>query len=135
MYGRFAFHEEETVSEKPKTESPDPFAPVIQISDLMMQSWADVLSQTVTSPAFAKSMGEQMQGFLEGTKLVRQQMQAAMEQSLQQLNVPSREQIVSLAERLTHVEMRVDDIDAKVDECLDLLQSIQETLTKGKSER
>lgn len=100
-----------------------------------MQSWADVLSQTVTSPAFAKSMGEQMQGFLEGTKLVRQQMQAAMEQSLQQLNVPSREQIVSLAERLTHVEMRVDDIDAKVDECLDLLQSIQETLTKGKSER
>ncbi|MCA9991048.1 MAG: hypothetical protein KDE29_08585 [Anaerolineales bacterium] len=123
------------MSEKPKTESPDPFAPVIQISDLMMQSWADVLSQTVTSPAFAKSMGEQMQGFLEGTKLVRQQMQAAMEQSLQQLNVPSREQIVSLAERLTHVEMRVDDIDAKVDECLDLLQSIQETLTKGKSER
>ena len=120
------------MSEKPKSENPDPFAPFIQVSDLMMKSWADVLSQTVTSPTFAKSMGEQMQGFLEGTKLIRQQMQTAMEQSLQQMNVPSREQVVSLAERLTHVEMRVDDIEAKVDESLDLLRAIQETLTKGK---
>jgi hypothetical protein len=106
--------------------------PFIQVSDLMMKSWADVLSQTVTSPTFAQSMGQQMQGFMEGTKLIRQQMKTAMEQSLQQLNVPSREQIVSLAERLTHVEMRVDDIEAKVDECLDLLTTIQETLVKSK---
>ena len=86
----------------------------------------------MTSPTFAESMGQQMQGFLEATKLVRQQMKTAMEQSLQQMNVPSREQIVSLAERLTSVEMRVDDIEAKVDECLDLLTAIQEALVPDK---
>ena len=117
------------MSEKPKSENPDPFAPIIQMSDLMMKSWADVLSQTVTSPTFAQSMGEQMQGFLEGTKLVRQQMKTAMEQSMQQMNLPSREQIVSLAERLTNVEMRVDDIEAKVDESLDLLKAIQKAVS------
>lgn len=117
------------MSEKSRSENPDPFGPFIQMSDLLMKSWADVLSQTVTSPTFAHSMGEQMQGFMEGTKLIRQQMQTAMEQSMQQMNLPSREQIVSLAERLTNVEMRVDDIEAKVDECLDLLQTIQKSVS------
>ena len=68
---KFNGSEEEKVSKKSKSENPDPFAPIIQMSDLMMKSWADVLSQTVTSPTFAQSMGEQMQGFLEGTKLIR----------------------------------------------------------------
>jgi excinuclease UvrABC nuclease subunit len=117
------------MSEQSKSENPDPFVPFIQMSDLMMKSWADVLSQTVTSPTFAQSMGEQMQGFLEGTKLIRQQMQTAMEQSMQQMNLPSREQIVSLAERLTNVEMRLDDMEAKVDESLDLLKAIQKAVS------
>ena len=65
------------MSEKSRSENPDPFGPFIQMSDLLMKSWADVLSQTVTSPTFAHSMGEQMQGFMEGTKLIRQQMQTA----------------------------------------------------------
>ncbi|MCB8923806.1 MAG: hypothetical protein H6662_19680 [Ardenticatenaceae bacterium] len=55
-----------------------------------------------------------------------------MEQSMQQMNMPSREQIVNLAERLTHVEMRVDDIEAKVDESLDLLRAIQEAVASKK---
>lgn len=118
------------MSDKPESEHPDPFAPFIQVSDLMMKSWAEVLSQTVTSPTVAESMGQQMQGFLEGTKLIRQQMKTAMEQSLQQMNVPSRQQVVSVSERLTNVEMRVDDIEAKVDDCLDILTTIQEALVK-----
>ncbi|MCP4425274.1 MAG: hypothetical protein GY803_12330 [Chloroflexi bacterium] len=48
---------------------------------------------------------------------------------MQQMNLPSREQIVSLAERLTHVEMRVDDIEAKVDESLDLLKAIRKSVS------
>jgi len=69
---------------------------------------------------------------MEATKLMRQQMKVSMEQSLQQMNLPSRSQVVSLAERLTHVEMRVDDIEAKLDECLDLLQAIQRSLATKK---
>nr|MBA3915320.1 hypothetical protein [Terriglobales bacterium] len=36
-------------------------------------------------------------------------------QTLGTLNMPSRGEIVSLAERLTQVEMRLDDMDAKLD--------------------
>ncbi len=122
------------MSEKEKSEQSgiDPFAPIIQMSDLMMKSWADVLGKTVASESFAQSMGQHMEGFMEATKLMRQQMKVSMEQSLQQMNLPSRSQVVSLAERLTHVEMRVDDIEAKLDECLDLLQAIQRSLATKK---
>jgi polyhydroxyalkanoic acid synthase PhaR subunit len=110
--------------------SVDPFAPIIQFSDMMMKSWSDVLSKTVASESFAQSMGQQMEGFMEATKLMRQQMKVTIEQYSQQMNLPTREQIVSVAERLTNVEMRVDDVEAKLDECLDILHGIQEKLAE-----
>jgi hypothetical protein len=35
--------------------------------------------------------------------------------ALAQSNMPSREDVLNLAERLTNLEMRLDDIDAKLD--------------------
>jgi hypothetical protein len=116
-------------NEKPNL---DPFAPVVQFSDLWMKSWADVLSQTVASQGFAESMGEHLEGFMEATKLMRQQVKVTMEQALEQANMPSREQVVGLAERVTHVEMVLDDVEVKVDESLELLRSIQAALDAQK---
>ena len=106
----------------------DPFGPYIQFTDTWMKSWSDVLSKTVASSDFADMMGQQLETMLEAGKLMRQQTRVLMEQLMDQTNLPSRDQITSLAERLTHVEMRVDDIEAKVDESLDLLKAIQAAL-------
>ena len=38
-----------------------------------------------------------------------------MTQVLETLNMPSRAEIVSIAERMTNIEMRLDDMDAKLD--------------------
>jgi polyhydroxyalkanoate synthesis regulator phasin len=46
-----------------------------------------------------------------------------MEQYLQQMSLPTRKEVVSLAERLTKIEMRLDDLDAKLDEVLDHLKA------------
>jgi uncharacterized protein Yka (UPF0111/DUF47 family) len=108
----------------------DPFGPYIQFTDSWVKSWSDVLSKTVASPEVAETMGQQLEVMLEAGKLMRQQTRLLMEQVMDQTNLPSRDQVVSLAERLTHVEMRVDDIEAKVDESLDLLKAIQAALTK-----
>jgi hypothetical protein len=107
----------------------DPFAPLVQFTDNWMKAWSSVMSDMVASESFASSMGQQLEGMLEATKLVRQQMKVSMEQYLQQMNLPTRDQIVGLAERLTNVEMRLDDLDAKLDESLDHLKAIQEALT------
>ncbi len=113
-----------------KTERPeaDPFAPWVQFMDNWVKSWSGVVSETVTSERFADSMGEQLEGWLEATRLVRQQMKVSMEQYLQQMSLPTRSQVVSLAQRLTQIEMRLDDLEAKVDEGLDRLKAIQQAL-------
>ena len=110
----------------------DPFAPIVQFSDLWMKSWAEVLSQTVANQSFAEAMGGQLEGFMEVTKLMRQQMKVSMEQALEQANMPSREQVVTLAERVTHVEMVLDDIEIKVDESLDILRKLQAVIEADK---
>jgi polyhydroxyalkanoate synthesis regulator phasin len=45
-----------------------------------------------------------------------------MEQYLQQMSLPTQSEVVSLAERLTTIEMRLDDMDEKLDEILDQLK-------------
>jgi hypothetical protein len=43
-----------------------------------------------------------------------------MLRALEQLSMPSRADLISLAERFTNLEMRLDDMDAKLDELLAL---------------
>jgi hypothetical protein len=38
-----------------------------------------------------------------------------MLKTLEQLSMPSRADIVSIAERMTNIEMRLDDLDTKLD--------------------
>ena len=46
----------------------------------------------------------------------RKVIEAAMTQVLANLNMPTRDDVTRLAERLTNIEMRLDDLDAKLDE-------------------
>lgn len=117
------------MSDKPENPEFDPFAPWIELTDKWVKSWAGVMSDIVASEGFAKSMGQQMEGMLEATKLIQQQMRVATQQYLRQMNLPTRDQIVELAERLTSIEMRLDDLEAKVDKSQDWLQDIQKALS------
>ena len=109
--------------EKPDKPEADPFAQMIQFYDTWAKSWADVMSQTVASKGFAESMGQQLESSLDALTLVRRQVSELMEQYLRQLNLPTRKEIISMAERLTKMEMAMDDLDAKLDEVLDLLRA------------
>ncbi len=101
----------------------DPFSQLFQFYDLFARSWSKVLSEAVSSQSFAESLGQQMESSLDAMALMRQQTGELMEQYLQQMNLPTHKEIVSIAERLTNLEMAVDDLDAKLDETLDLLKA------------
>ena len=49
-----------------------------------------------------------------------------MVQALQQLSLPSRQEVAALAERFTNVEMRLDDLDAKVDRLLNAMTTLKQ---------
>jgi hypothetical protein len=112
-------------TDKPKIEKTeiDPFAQMFQIYDTFAKSWSSVMSEAVSSKSFAESMGKQMESSLDTMTLMRRQMGDIMEQYLQQMSLPSRKEVISIAKRLTHLEMALDDLDAKMDEVLDLLKA------------
>jgi hypothetical protein len=100
----------------------DPFAQMFQFYDSFAKSWSNVMSETVSSQSFAESMGRQLEGSLDTMTLLRKQMGDLMEQYLQQMSLPSRKEVISIAKRLNRIEILLDDLDAKIDMIMDLLK-------------
>lgn len=115
---------EDKHTESKAGESPlvDPFAQMFQFYDSFQKSWSGVLSEMVGSKGFAESMGQQLETSLDAMTLYRRQFSDLMEQYIQQMSLPTRKEVTNIAKRLTHLEMALDDLDAKMDEILDLLK-------------
>jgi len=105
---------------EPKTD--DPFSRMLQFYDDWTKTWAGTMSQMVSSKPVADSMAQQMETSLSAMGLMRRQMGEMMAQMLQQMNLPSRQEVLGVGERMTQIEMRLDDLEAKMDEALDLLR-------------
>ena len=113
--------------EESKKSAADPFGNMMQFYDNWSKTWANSMSETVANPRFAETMSQQMAGSLEFWSVVRQQVGDAMEQYLQQLSLPTQQEVVSLAERMTTIEIRLDDVEAKLDQILDHLKESQDS--------
>lgn len=93
----------------------DPFAAWRTMRDQTMESWSKAMIEAVNTDAFAQSIGSQLDNYLTVSAPFRKGMETTMTQVLEQLNMPSRSDVTRLAERLTNIEMRLDDLDAKLD--------------------
>lgn len=101
----------------PKTENQqtyDPFATWQTMRDAGMDMWSKMMIQVVNSEAYAKATGVMMDAWLTSSAPFRKTIETAMTQTLTQLNMPTRADVVSMAERLTQIETRLDDLDAKL---------------------
>lgn len=100
---------------------PDPMGAFRELRDTYMDVWAKAMVDAVNSEAYAKSSGAVLDTVLTASAPFREATEKAMLQALQQLSMPSRADFVSLAERMVNVEMRLDDMDAKLDRVVELL--------------
>jgi tRNA C32,U32 (ribose-2'-O)-methylase TrmJ len=112
--------------EKPERPEVDPLGPMMQFYDAWAKSWSSTMSETVASERFAETMAQQMESGLDAMAFIRRQVGETMEEYLHQMSMPTRDEVISLAERLTKIEMTIDDIDAKMDEVLDQLKALQD---------
>jgi hypothetical protein len=94
----------------------DPMAAFREIRDTYMDAWAKATVDVVNTEAYAKATGATLETYLTASAPFREALEKSMTQALQQLSMPSRGDFISLAERMTHVEMKLDDIDAKLDQ-------------------
>ncbi len=94
----------------------DPFSTWRQARDAYLDAWSKAMIDLVNTEAYAESTGRMLDSYLTLSTPARKIMEQTMTQVLAQLNMPTRSDIISLAERLTNIEMRLDDLDAKLDQ-------------------
>jgi hypothetical protein len=99
----------------------DPMNSFRQMRDAYLDVWAKTMVDTVNTEAYAKATGNMLDTYLALSSPFREAVEKGLLQALQQLNLPSRVDFMGLAERLTNVEMRLDDMDAKLDRIEGLL--------------
>jgi hypothetical protein len=99
----------------------DPFEPFRGMRDAYLDAMSKAMIEAVNSESYAQATGTMLDVYLTASAPFREAMEKSMLQAMQQLSLPSRQEVASLAERLTHVEMRLDDMDAKLDHVVSLL--------------
>ena len=93
----------------------DPMEPWRGVRDVYMDAWAKTMVDMVNSESYAQASGAMLDTYLTVSTPFREAIEKAMLKTLEQLEMPSRADIVSIAERMTNIEMRLDDMDAKLD--------------------
>jgi hypothetical protein len=93
----------------------DPMEPWRGMRDVYLDAWGKTMVDMVNSEAYAQASGAMLDNYLTISSPFREAVERAMLKTLEQLAMPSRADVVSIAERMTNIEMRLDDLDAKLD--------------------
>ena len=105
------------MTEKNDTFNPfDPTGMFKSMRDTGMDAWSKMMIQVVNTEAYAQATAAALDAWLSTSAPFRKAIESAVTQVLVNLNMPTRTDVVALAERLTHIEMRLDDLEAKLDE-------------------
>jgi hypothetical protein len=81
-----------------------------------MDIWAKALTETVNTEAYTKASGAMLETLLTTSAPFREVQKKMTLSALEQLNMPSRADFVSLAERLTNIELLLDDMAARLNQ-------------------
>ena len=103
------------------TEPLNPFDPtgmLKEMRDTNMDAWAKMMVKLVNTDAYSESTGAMLDAWLSNSAPFRKAMESMVYQGLANAKLPSLDDVSRLAERLTNIEMRLDDMDAKLDNLL-----------------
>ena len=103
--------------------SPDLMVQWKQFLDQWIGAWSRVLEQAMGTEAFAKTLGKQMEGFLNAASPAKKAAEQQIEGSLAGLGLPSRSQVVGLAKQVVLLEEKLEGLEDKLDAILKRLES------------
>jgi polyhydroxyalkanoic acid synthase PhaR subunit len=104
------------VSEPNEIKTFDPFEVWRGMRDASMDAWAKAMVQAVNTETYAKSSGAMLNAYLTASIPFREMLEKTMTQALERVNMPTRADFISLAERLIQIETRLDDLDVKLEQ-------------------
>ncbi len=92
--------------------------------DTSLESWSKMMIDMVNSEDYSQTTGQWLDTYLTLSQPFRRIIDTMMTQVLTGLNMPMRTDVTSLAERLTNIETRLDDQDAKLDDILSAIKAV-----------
>ena len=107
----------------PGQASPDLMVQWKQFLDQWIAAWSKVLEQAMGTEAFAKTLGKQMEGFLNAASPVKKAAEQQLEASLAGLGLASRSQLIAVAQQLIQLEEKLEGVEDKVDAVLRRLEA------------
>jgi hypothetical protein len=92
--------------------------------DASLDSWSKMMIDMVNSDDYSQATGQWLDIYLTLSQPYKGIIDRMMTQILAGLNMPMRTDVTSLAERLTNIETRLDDQDAKLDDILSAIKAV-----------
>lgn len=115
------------VEKEKKAAQVDPFEAFRGMRDTYLEGMSKVMIDAVRTEEYAQATGAALNSYLTLSAPFREALDKAMLMALEQFSLPSRQQVIALAERFTNLEMRLDDIDAKLDRLLELSSAVRQS--------
>ena len=109
---------------------PNPFDPLgfwRTTQNASLEAWSKAMVELVNTEAYAEATGRLLDTYLAASVPMRKAVEQVMTQVLGQINMPTRAEVLSIAERMTNIEMRLDDLDARFDDIQRTLAQVATT--------
>lgn len=105
-----------------KTNTLDPFKMWKNIYDQTESSWSDIIQQSMRKESFSEGMGETLNQFLQFQELTKKM----SESYLEQMNVPSRDELASVASLVINLEDKIDNLEDSFEKDIEKLDQAEE---------
>jgi uncharacterized membrane protein YjjP (DUF1212 family) len=86
------------------------------VRDAGMDAWAKLMLRLTSSHEYQRIQGFVFKPALLAIAMFRKTSESTMGGVLGNLNMPSREEVLQISQRLTHIEMALDDLAAGLDQ-------------------
>jgi hypothetical protein len=105
----------------------DPFGTLRAMRDVNLESWSKMMIDLVNSDEYSQATAQWLDTYVSMSQPLQRIIDTTMTRVLTALHMPLRTDVTGLADRLTNLEMRLDDQDAKLDDILRTLQALSAT--------
>lgn len=96
----------------------DPLDPWRIFREATIAAWSNVLADQPDGAATTQALSAYIDTYLASTTPFREAVERYLRAALPQISLPSRDDVIDLAQRIVSLELRLDDLDAKTDRIL-----------------
>lgn len=100
----------------------DPFGPWQAMRDKSMDAWSKMMLDLVHSEAYSNASARWLDTYLNMSQTFQKLLSESVSHTLGHARIASNEDVERLSDRVWNLELKLDDLDARLDEVVDLLK-------------